>query len=77
MYLICHLCDSADIGDEFHFIMSCHFLKQERETYLPNNCCNNVNTFKITELFSSGNIIILKKLCKFTTIINMKVPPPG
>jgi len=28
---LCHLCDSADIGDEFHYIMSCNYLKQERE----------------------------------------------
>ena len=28
---LCHLCYSADIGDEFHYIMSCNYLKQERE----------------------------------------------
>ena len=27
----CRLCDSADIGDAFHYIMSCNYLKQERE----------------------------------------------
>ena len=28
---LCRLCDSDDIGDEFHYIMSCNYLKQERE----------------------------------------------
>jgi len=54
---LCHLCDSADIGDEFHYIMSCDYLKQEREKYLPSYCCNNVNTLKFKELFSSCNVI--------------------
>ena len=27
----CRLCHSADIGDAFHYIMSCNYLKQERE----------------------------------------------
>ena len=24
---LCHLCDSAVIGDEFHYIMSCNYLR--------------------------------------------------
>ena len=31
---LCHLCDSADIGDEFHYIISCNYLKQERENII-------------------------------------------
>jgi hypothetical protein len=60
----CRLCDSVDIVDEFHYIMSYNYLK-EREKYLPSYCCNNVNTFKFNELFSSCNIVVLEKLCKF------------
>jgi hypothetical protein len=26
---LCHLCDFADIGDEFHYIMLCSYLKQK------------------------------------------------
>ena len=78
-FIVCvyHLCDSADIGDEFHYIMSCNYLKQERGKYLPSYCYNNVNTFKFKELFSSCNVIVLEKLCKFIKIVSMKVPPPG
>ena len=65
------------INDEFHYIMSCNYLKQEREKYLLSYCCNNDNTFKFNELFSSCNVIVLEKLCKFIKIVSMKVPPPG
>ena len=59
-----------DIGDKFHYIMSCNYLKQEREKYLPSHCCNNVNTFKFKEFFSSCNVIVLEKLCKFIKIVD-------
>ena len=57
--------------------MSCNYLKQEREKLLVSYCCNNVNTVKFNEFFSSYNVIALEKLCKFIKIINTKVPPPG
>ena len=57
--------------------MSCNYLKQERDKLLVSYCCNNVNTVKFNEFFSSCNVIALEKLCKFIKIINTKVPPPG
>ena len=44
--------------------MSCNYLRQERRKCLPSYCCNNVNTLKFDELFSSCNVIVLEKLCK-------------
>ena len=46
--------------------------KQERKKYLPSYSCNNANTFKFNELFSSCNIVVLEKLCK----LNKPPPPP-
>jgi hypothetical protein len=43
------------------------------DKYLLSYYCNNVNTFKFNELFSSCNVIVLEKLCKFIKIINMNV----
>ena len=31
---LCHICDSADIDDEFHYIMSCNYLKEEKRNIL-------------------------------------------
>ena len=55
--------------------MLCNYSKQERGKYLRSYCCNNINTFKFNELFSSCNVIVLEKLCKFIKIIITKVPP--
>ena len=48
---LCHLCDPADMDDEFNYIMSCNYVKQDRE---------------FNELFSSWKVIVQEKLCKFT-----------
>ena len=74
---LCHLCESGDIGDEFHYIMSCKFFKNERKRYLPEYCQKNINVFKFNTLFTTQNTIILEKLCKFIKIILLKVAPPG
>ena len=50
---LCTLCDSTDIGDEFHYIFSCGYFKKERKQYLSSFYCNNVNTVKFNQLFSS------------------------
>ena len=73
---LCHLCDSGDIGDEYHYVMTCKALCLEREKYLPQYCHTHANTYKFNELFNSKNKVILEKLCKFIKIINVKVSPP-
>lgn len=74
---VCHLCDSNDIGDEYHYIMSCSALSEERKRLLPYFCNYYPNTYKFEQLFNSSNIICLEKLCRFIRIINVKVVPPG
>ena len=43
---LCHLCASNDIGDEYHYIISCGALKDERKKFLPLYCNYIPNTFK-------------------------------
>lgn len=73
----CHLCSSRDIGDEFHYIMSCNFFNIEREKYLPHYCKKNANIIKFKNVFSSENVVELEKLCRFIRYISLKVCPPG
>ena len=54
------------IGDEFHIILECPALQHLREQYLPKNCKTNPNTVKLYNLFTTPNIDILKRLCKYT-----------
>ena len=70
---LCHLCDSPDIGDEFHYIMSCSFFTNERKQLLPLYYCRNVNIIKFQQLFSSNNMSILSKLCKLIRLILQKM----
>ena len=72
----CVLC-SSDIGDEFHFIMKCEALKNERKQYIPRYFITRPNVIKFHELFSTKKILLLNKLCKFINIINERVSPPG
>ena len=74
---LCHLCDSNDIGDEYHYIMLCKAFDSERKKFLPSFCWSNQNTYKFCQLFNSTNIITLEKLCKFIKNINRRVNPPS
>ena len=60
----CHLCN-RDLGDEFHYLLSCKRLTKLRKRYLPTYCHKNPNILKLQSLFSSQNINIQKKLCLF------------
>ena len=48
---LCHLCDSIDIGDEFHYVMTCSFFENERKYYLPYYCQKNANILKFNQGF--------------------------
>ena len=67
---ICNLCLENKMGDEFHYILECKLLRNERKSLLGNYYCRRVNTLKMKTLFQSDNISNLKKLCKFIKIIN-------
>ena len=43
---ICHLCN-ADIGDEYHYIMSCKYFKSLRNNYIKNYYLSNPNVLKL------------------------------
>ena len=74
---ICHLCEASDIGDEYHYIMCCDALNDERKKFLPYYCCFNPNTYKFNQLLNCTNKAVLEKLCRFIKIITVKVSPPG
>lgn len=74
---LCRICGSAEIGDEYHYILSCKSFVNERQKYLPKFCWKNPNTLKLCNLFSSNNITVLEKLCRYIKAVNVKVSPPG
>ena len=61
----CELCNHNIIGDEFHFILECTVLNELRLKFLPKIYQKYLNAIKLSNLFNSKSIIILKKLCKY------------
>ena len=59
-----------DIGDEFHYILSCEYFQRERPNYIKPYYRRHPNTLKFKQLMNSTNSIELKKLCKFIQDIN-------
>ena len=57
---ICNLCNSAELGTEYHYIFECSFLKAERKKFIPVEFNKKHNTQKYLDLFnvSEYNIIL-------------------
>ena len=73
----CHLCES-DIGDEYHYIMTCKMLKDVRRKYLDSCYLSHPNTFKFSKLMNCKSVQKLKNnyvfsYNKFSTLY--KHPP--
>ena len=56
---LCTLCNSGQIGDEFHFILDCKSLENLRKNYLCKYYYQNPNIIKFNELMS----ILTKRKC--------------
>ena len=52
--IICKLCDSTDICDEFHVLFICKYFQAEREKYLNRTYFVKPSTLKMYTLFNSG-----------------------
>ena len=73
---LCTICNS-DIGDEYHYIMTCKHLDSLRKQYIPEKFIIRPNTLKFFNLFSTTKLSTLNKLCIFIRHINSIVCPPG
>ena len=65
----CTLCNSNDVGDEFHYIFVCNAFKAERARFIPSKFLKGPNALKYTELFESQDVQILADLAKFSALI--------
>ena len=69
---ICNICDKNEIGDEFHYLLQCPSLHDDRRRLLDSTFLTRVNVLKFANLFHSRNKINLRHLCKFVKIIIFK-----
>ena len=73
----CNLCNCSEIGDEYHYILQCQYLVNDRKHFINSYFRSRINVVKFGQLFQSNNKTLLMNLCKFIKIINSKVCPPG
>lgn len=66
---ICNLCNSAKLGDEYHYIFECSFFKNERRKFIPIHFVRKHNTQKYHDLFNTKDFHNLLRLAKFCKII--------
>ena len=65
---VCTLCESHDIGDEFHYIFTCSFFSNDRQRYIESKYRKFPSAFNLNSLFNISGPR-LTQLCKLTEII--------
>ena len=71
----CTLCQSSDLGDEFHYLFVCPFFHRERTLLLPQNIRRALkfpSVLLMEKLFNTRKIGVLKKLAKFAHLIMLE-----
>jgi hypothetical protein len=70
------LCNSDDIGDEFHYIFSCSKFDDNRNLLNRQKFRNRPNSLKFSSLMNSNNLSDMNNLCKFIRIVNQMLDFP-
>ena len=66
---ICTLCQTQDIGDEFHYLFICEKFTVERTRYIKEYYHKHPNIFKMTQLFESTDFKEMLDLAKFAEVL--------
>ena len=69
---VCTFCNLNEIGDEYHYVMRCHYFQNSREKYIENVFWINPSYNKFSKLFQSKDVGVLRNLAKFIKNINRK-----
>jgi len=70
------LCQSREIGDEFHYVLQCPNFITERKNIIPKYVFNRSNALKLSSLFNKKKPKTIRKLCKLIDIMNKKISSP-
>ena len=69
----CLKCNSRSIGDEFHYIMECHFFTENRTQLISRYLTQRPNILKFKQIMCTSEKIKLEKLCRFIRKINQQI----
>ena len=61
----CTVCESNEIGDEFHYLFKCSKFKDERVKYIKRYFFNNPSWYTMNKLFNESNKRQMLNLAKF------------
>jgi len=65
---ICTICQTNDIGDEFHYLFVCEKFAIERSRHIKRYYYMSPNMYKLTQLFESSDFEEMLNLAKFENI---------
>ena len=60
---------SVDIGDEYHYMLTCSYISNLRRHYIDRKIFTRPNTIKFSMLLNTTHPAKLRKLCNFIKII--------
>jgi hypothetical protein len=67
---LCRLCQLNELGDEFHYIMTCPKFRLDRKKLIRETVWTRPNMRKMGELFSSNDARELHNLAEFIRLVN-------
>jgi hypothetical protein len=73
---LCHLYQSHEVGDEFHYVLQRPNFVTESKNLIPKYFFNRPNASKLSSLFNKKKPETIRKLCKLIDIINKKISSP-
>ena len=65
---ICRLCNNG-VGDEFHYVLECNFLNEQRRQYINAYYIRNPNTVKFHSLMNDSSRKNIFRLWQFIELI--------
>lgn len=68
----CNLCDNYDVGDNFHYLLSCPYFSEHRKRHIEKKYYNRPNILKFQELMATTNKARLQHLSIFINILMNK-----
>ena len=65
---ICNLCNTADLGDEFHYLFKCNCFSEKRKTCFDRKYFENCNILKFGTLMNLTNKSKIKNFAPLSDI---------
>lgn len=70
---VCTNCVSGCIGDEFHYIMECQFLSENRNRFICKQLTRRPNILNFKKIMCTSDKVKLEKICRLIRNINIAV----